>query len=335
MIYDQKVILDFERNIRIFRGLAESSIKAYSKSVDKFLIWAEKEGCKTPFSRDDVERYLESCFYAGNSAATRLSKQTALSNFFRYLMLTGLMSEDPTRDIPRPRQTKKFIQYFAQAEVLKIFAAIDVRQEIGLRDAIIVMFAVFAGMRVSEITGLTFQSIIDEGKSLTLQVKGKGEKIRRVELWKAPSDYLRRWISIRLSQHPQPSDPLIVSYRRGSVVRGARMGISMLDRICKKYAAIAGIQRTKISMHMFRATHANDLRHVAGYDTPAIAGRLGHADISTTDRYIAHRGRIHRQYPSLAAYWKDFNLLWKETPHAPSATDSNKPHGGTWNDDEI
>ena len=335
MIYDRKVISDFERSLRIFKGNAESSVKIYSKKVNKFLAWAEKEGCKTPFSRADVELYLEYCFYAGNSAVTRLSKQTALSNFFRYLIYAGLMSEDPTKDIPRPRQSKKFIQYFTQTEVLKIFSAIDIRQEIGLRDAVIIMFAVFGGLRVSEITSLTFQNIIDEGKSLTLEVTGKGDKTRRLYLWKVPSDYLRQWISVRLSQHPRASDPLIVSYRRGGVVRGARMGTPMLDRICKKYAAIAGIKRTKISMHMLRATHANNLRHIAGYDSSAIAERLGHVSIATTDRYIATRGRIHRQYPSLAAYWKEFNLLWKETPDAASPTDNNNPHGGTGDDDEI
>jgi len=335
VIYDQKVISDFERHVRILQALSDSSVKVYTKKIEAFLLWAEKEKCKLPLTREDVEHYMEGCFYAGNSNITRFSKLTAIRKFFRYLIYAGLMSEDPTENIPRPRQRKKFIQFFTQSEVLKIFAAIDITREIGLRDAVIVMLAVFGGLRVSEITGLTFQDIIDDGKSLDLQVTGKFDKTRRLYLWKAPSEYIRRWISIRLSQHPKASDPLIVSYRRGGTVRGARMGISMLDRICKQHVAAAGIHKPKISMHMFRATHANDLRHVAGYDTPAIAERLGHASIATTDGYIATRGRIHRQYPSLAAYWKEFSSLWKEISHAPSSTDNNNPYGGAGDDNEI
>jgi integrase/recombinase XerD len=335
MIYDQKLISDFERHVRILQALSESSVKVYRKKIDEFLVWAEKERCEIPLSRADIEQYMEVCFYAGNSNITRFSKLTAIRKFFRYLIYAGLMSEDPTEKIPRPRQRKKFIQFFTQTEVLKIFGAIDISREIGLRDAVIVILAAFAGLRVSEITGLTLQDIIDDGKSLDLQVTGKFDKVRRLYLWKAPSEHLRRLISIRLSQHPRASDPLIVSYRRGSVVRGSRMGISMLDRICKKYAAAAGIHKPKISMHMFRATHANDLRHIAGYDTPAIAERLGHESIATTDNYIAARGRIHRQYPSLAVYWKEFNLLWKETPHAASPTDDTKKYGGARDDDEV
>ena len=64
-------------------------------------------------------------------------------------------------------------------------------------------------------------------------------------------------------------------------------------------------------MHMFRASHAVDLRQIQGYDTPAIAERLGHANIQTTDRYISTRGRIHHTYPSLSVYWKDFATLWE------------------------
>jgi integrase/recombinase XerD len=335
MIYDQKIISDFERHVRILQALSESSVKVYTRKIEEFLLWAEQEKCQSPVTREDVEHYLEVCFYAGNSNITRFSKLTAIRKFFRYLIYAGLMTEDPTEKIPRPRQRKRFIQFFTQSEVLKIFAAIDITREIRLRDAVIVILAVFGGLRVSEITNLTLQDIIDDGKSLDLQVTGKFDKTRRLYLWKAPSEYIRRWISVRLSHHPRASDPLIVSYRRGGAVRGARMGISMLDRICKQHVAAAGIHKPKISMHMFRATHANDLRHVAGYDTPAIAERLGHASIATTNDYIATRGRIHRQYPSLAAYWKEFNLLWKETPHDAIATDNNNPHGGAGDDNEI
>ena len=334
MIFDAHLLDDFARHVRILQALSESSVKIYRTKIEEFLSWADGNNCQVPPSQADIERYMEACFYTGNSNITRLSKLTAIKKFYRFLIYKGLTSEDPTERIPRPRQRKRFIPFFTQGEVLRIFRAIDIRKEIGLRDAIIFILAVFGGLRVSEIANLTLEDIIDDGKSLDLNVTGKFNKTRRIYLWKAPSDLLRRWVSIRLSQHPRACDPLVVSYRRGSISRGSRMGIPMLDRICKKYAAAADIHKPKISMHMFRASHANDLRHIEGYDTPAIAARLGHVSIATTDNYIATRGRIHRRFPSLAAYWKEFNTIWEDSAYADSATTKTRD-GGADDDNEI
>ena len=72
---------------------------------------------------------------------------------------------------------------------------------------------------------------------------------------------------------------------------------------------------------MLRATHIEDLRRIRGYDTAAIAMRVGHKDISTTGRYMPDRERIQKIYPSLHVYWKDFIHVMSK--------------GGNKNDDEV
>ena len=74
----------------------------------------------------------------------------------------------------------------------------------------------------------------------------------------------------------------------------------------------ANIRKAKMHPHMFRATHCSDLRHIRGYDLPAIAERIGHKRIDTTDLYIPKRERIHKEYASLAAYWSDFHKVWAQ-----------------------
>ncbi len=61
---------------------------------------------------------------------------------------------------------------------------------------------------------------------------------------------------------------------------------------------------------MFRASHAQDLRHVEGYDIAAIADRLGHKNISTTDQYLPKRRRVGRKHRSLRDYWIEWERLW-------------------------
>jgi integrase len=100
---------------------------------------------------------------------------------------------------------------------------------------------------------------------------------------------------------------------KGDRPRGLPLSIRDVDRFVKHIAAVAGVRTPFVSSHMFRATHGADLRHIEGYDLPAIAERLGHADISTTDRYIPKRKRISKKYRSLREYWREFETLWETT----------------------
>lgn len=321
-----KFMPGFERHLKILQALSDKSVKVYSSKIREFFEFV-KDRPPGNITRQDVERYLENCFYRGNTNETRLTKLVAIKKFFRYLMYEGKTKEDPTDFIPKPKIRKKFVQMFTKNEVLSIFSAIDIQNEKGLRDAVIIMLAVFCGLRTGEIMELTLQDIIDVGKSLDIHVIGKFGKERQIYLWKAPSEILRQWISLRISQKARASDPLLISYTRGYRPKGKKLAESNLDVLIKKYAAMAGVRKLKISMHMFRATHAHDLRHIQGYDTPAIAERLGHASIATTDRYIPMRGRIHKTYPSLAAYWREFNTIWSER----RKEDADHDYGGSGN----
>ena len=305
----------FERHLKVLDGLHDRSAAAYSAKIREFASWLSTQGRPTTpsaITRRDIEDFLEHLFYNGNRNETRLTKLVAIRKFIRYLMYTGAISEDPASLVPKPRIKKKFIQKFTQAEIMKIFSSVDPSTEKGLRDLLIIMVAAFTGPRLEEIINLTLRDVIDAGKSLDLHFVGKFGKERQVYLWKVPSDILRTWLSIRLAHGAKASDPLFVSYHRGSRVKGRRLTHSAVDAMLKSAAALAGIRKPKISMHMLRATHASDLRHIQGYDTPAIAARLGHESIATTDRYLPGRDRIHRIYPSLAAYWEPFTTFWTE-----------------------
>ena len=73
-------------------------------------------------TRQDVEAYLEHCFFIGNKNQTRLTKLIALRKFFRYLVYDNIVPEDITARIPRPKVRKGLVQKFTQAEILSLFA---------------------------------------------------------------------------------------------------------------------------------------------------------------------------------------------------------------------
>lgn len=328
-----KHLSGFERHLRILQALSDKSIQSYRAKVEEFFNWKKnnippvssqeithpvpsghpsQEGIA--FTRQDIEAYLEYCYYKGNGNQTRFTKLIALQKYFRYLVYERIIKEDVTAMIPRPKVSRKFVQKFSKDDVLGFFRVVNITTEKGLRDIVILILAAFCGLRVNEIIELSMNDIIDDGKSLDINViDSKHNSNRVVYLWKAPSLFVRQWLSIRLTQGAKAGDPFLVSYWKSGKFRGdgtRRLTSVAIGKIVKRYAKMANIRKARVHIHMFRATHASDLRYIRGYDIAAIAQRLGHKHISSTDRYLPSRERIHREYRSLAEYWQEFTNLW-------------------------
>lgn len=312
----------FVRHLKILQALSDKSITSYLAKVEEFIAWHCEKLQGAFILPDDlptithrgVEAYLEWCFYRGNGNQTRFTKLIALQKYWRYLVYEGIVKEDIIAMIPRPKIHRTFVQKFTKEDVLGFFRAVDVVTEKGIRDVVIIILAAFCGLRVSEIINLNLNDIIDDGKSLDINViDSKHNSNRVVYLWKAPSLFVRKWLSVRLSQGAKAGDPFLVSYCKGGSVReGApRLTSAAIDQhVVKKYADLAAIRKVRVHPHMFRATHISDLRSIRGYDGPAISQRVGHKHISSTQPYLPSRDRIQHEYRSLAEYWHEFPTLW-------------------------
>ncbi len=324
----------FGNHLKILQALSDKSVTAYCEKVEEFFRW-KKNSILTPpvtggdmITRQDIEGYLEWCFYRGNVNQTRFTKLIALQKFFRYLVYEGVIEKDITAMIPRPRIFKKFVQKFTKNDVLGFFKAIDILTEQGLRDAVVFILAAFCGLRVNEIIKLTLNDIIDEDGFITVNIQEtKHKSSRSVYLWKVPSVLFRKWFSVRMSHGAGAEDPLLVQYYKSGRPRDGYHGLSAVSihMIIQKYARKAGIRKPRVHVHMFRATHASDLRYIKGYDIAAIAERLGHKNISSTDRYLPSRDRIHREYRSLAEYWYEFATIWSKKDEKKEHAESSVP----------
>lgn len=325
----------FARDLTVFDGLSASSVALYRRLIAEFFAWLAGNDNLRPvdqITRQDVESYLEWCYYPvkgvrrGNCNQTRRTKLIALHRYARFLRRQGLIpvDRDFTEDIPKPKIRKKFIQTFTHEEHRAFFRAIDPNKEKGLRDIVILILAGFCGLRAGEICQLRLEHIQDDGKLIDIQVPddiakqgGHGSEGRTVDLWALPSRDVRRYVAIRLRQGAGAEDPLLVTYRNKRP-GPLPLNDAMLDSVIKHNAKRAGIRKTKISLHMFRATHAENCLHVKGYHVGAIADRLGHKSIATTDRYLSNRHRISKIHPSFAAFYRWYGNVW----------DENKSDGG-------
>ncbi len=115
-----------------------------------------------------------------------------------------------------------------------------------------------------------------------------------------------------MSQEAKGDDAFIISYSRGGTAKNTRISSDVIHSTLKQYVKKGGLRKPVFKMHMFRATHASDLRHICGYDMAAISQRLGHKHLSSTERYFPSWDRISKEEPSLAVYWKEWTHIWKE-----------------------
>jgi site-specific recombinase XerD len=314
-----ELLIPFEVHLRQLKGLQASSTGRYVAHVSEFFTWRAGNDQTTPIVsltpldlRREVDEYLKWCYRKGNANTTRLAKLMAIQNYIRYLVYDQQIAKDPTTEIPRPPTDEAQMTTFNRPEVLSMFRAIDISTEKGIRDVVFLVLGVFAGFRVSEITKFNLEDVIDDGDDIDLLIRGTRKKRgRTIWIWKAAGHFIRTLLLARLSQGANTGDPLLVSYKKNGAPRGnRRLSRDACNDILRTLADRAGLRKYPIKPHMLRATHANDLQRIRGYAMPQIMERLGWKHLSTVERYLVRRERIHKVYNNLHEYWIEFTKLW-------------------------
>jgi integrase/recombinase XerC len=215
--------------------------------------------------------------HAPASIARKIAAARAL---FRWLVRHGELAESPAALLALPkvrRPLPTFLNVDAAAEVVE---TPDEASAEGLRDRAVMETLYGSGLRVSELCGLDLGSVdLDAG---SVRVVGKGDKERVVPLGSKAADAIRRWLERRGE---------LVSDRTGAAdaralflsARGLRLGVRRVQTLVHQYGAL-GAGRADLHPHALRHTCATHLLD-GGADLRAIQTMLGHASLSTTQRY--------------------------------------------------
>ncbi len=232
----------------------------------------------------DLQGYLDGQQAKGLQAASLAIHISCLRGFYRFLQLDGLIKRDPMVRIDRPKTWKVLPKAMSEAEVTALLESTTppVRrrrhegQAITLRDRAILELFYAGGVRASELITARLRDL--NLPKHTLVVRGKGDKERAVPFGASAEKALRLYLEQGRPRLNSASPFLFV---------GGRLDKPCLTRIriwqiVSEWAKASGIRH--VSPHMLRhslATHMLD--HNA--DLRTIQTILGHADISTTERY--------------------------------------------------
>jgi integrase/recombinase XerC len=292
----EEAIRSFELHLRAERNLSPHTRRAYLSDVRQF---AESVGTASgpdTVRVDEVRRFLADR-HRSQSPTTLGRKLAALRSFFRFLVREGRRDADPSVGIPAPRAARRLPNPLAVddchvlAEALakaprggaRPAAGARVRAGRGaLRDRALVELLYGAGIRVGELVALEVRDIdLHRGD---VRVWGKGGKERIVPLPAAARNALREY----LDQRRRPgvlAEPLFTALRSKKGETPRRLDPRDVRRILRTRADRAGLV-DRVHPHRLRHSYATHLLDM-GADLRAIQELLGHASLSTTQKYTA------------------------------------------------
>ena len=281
------------------RNLAAHTSRAYASDLSDFATFcAERSRALESVDRELVREWLMSLHdrLAPSSVARRLS---AVRSLYRFLCRTGRCLVSPVDGLRGPRQPQTLPRVLSVDEMIALLAppldGPDGDPVLQVRDLAILEMLYGAGLRVSECTGLDLDRV--HGGERLVWVHGKGSKTRVVPFGRKALDALTTWLGVR-------GELLARARGRGRADaatalflnwRGTRLSARSVARMLDKRCLRAGLRKS-VSPHALRhsfATHLID----AGSDMREVQELLGHARLTTTQRY-AHTslGQLMRVY---------------------------------------
>jgi site-specific recombinase XerD len=270
------------------KGLRSASVRSYRDTMRLFLLFlAGDRRCKiTRLQLADLTfdrvlaflRYLE--HDRRNHVRTRNQRLAALHTLFDYIAtrepeMLGVCQR--VTAIPMKRAAPAETSFLERDEVEQLFADMPRDGRLTPRDRALLLFLYNSGARVQEVADLRISNL-DLGEHPVPRLHGKGDKWRTCPLWQHTAELLRQLLD---SANPPPTPDAAVFAARGQPL--TRSGIY---KIVRRHAAGLDDQRhgRHVSPHTFRHTAAVHLLE-AGVEVNVIRGWLGHADLSTTNRY--------------------------------------------------
>ena len=266
--------------LKLNRHLSPHTVRAYESDVTQYLAYvASGRGKKmsqlSPGDLDmtSVRMHVSQLNSAGKARASVARKLSGLKTFVRYLRREEVIEHDPTAMAVAPKRDQTIPVFLSEPEVTRLIETPNTGDPLGRRDRAILELFYASGLRLSELVAIDLEDVNMSGRMV--RVMGKGRRERLLPFNQSAADAIRAWMKDRA--RIARTDALFVNYR------GRRITDRSVDRLIRKYVAQCST-RMGISPHALRHSFATHLLQ-RGADLRAIQELLGHAALSTTQRY--------------------------------------------------
>ncbi len=263
-------------------------MEAYLADLDRLKAYFEVHGLEpapADITRQHLREFLVWTGELGMSPRSQARIISGIRSFFRYLVMDGMLTADPSELLESPRPGRPLPVYLHVEEIDRILAAIDLSKPEGHRNKAMIETLYSCGLRVSELIDLRMTNLFF--RDGFLRVTGKGNKERLVPVSQRAIDEIGRYFDQgRNHMVPARGHENYVFLNR----RGKKLTRVMVFTLVKELAQKAGIEKN-VSPHTFRHSFATHLVE-GGADLRAVQEMLGHESILTTEIYT----HLNRDY---------------------------------------
>jgi len=262
------------------KQVSEHTLRAYASDLDQFREYFTPPGAEPPALREfdalKIREWLADLYGRNLSTVSMRRKLAAVRALFRFLSREGLVDANPGRLVRTPKipHTLPAVMTPEQvAGVIESAAPGKTERPHPTRDRAILEFLYGCGLRVSELVGLNLDDV--DRADRWIRVRGKGRKERQVPFGSLAAEALDRYLDERPIRRGQPA--LFLNHR------GGRLTDRSVRNVVKFYALLANSDPS-VHPHSLRHAYATHMLR-DGADLRAIQELLGHARLSTTQKY--------------------------------------------------
>jgi integrase/recombinase XerC len=273
----------FLQYLRVERNASDLTIKSYREdlvALAGYLTEARDGRCPTPgdVTVPELRGYVSALVEAGYAKTTVSRRLASMRSFFRFGQREGWAKTNPAKPLRNPRKPRSLPHFLSSEELGKLLTSPPSSDPMGLRDRAILETTYSAGLRVSELVGLS-DSDLDFAAGV-VRVRGKGRKERLAPIGSYAIEALANWLAVRKLHAREPGDgraPVFVNKF------GRRLTTRSVGRMLEKYLRQTGLdaRTTPHSLRHSFATHLLD----RGADIRSVQELLGHKSLVTTQIY--------------------------------------------------
>ena len=292
----------FRRNLEVERRLSPHTVTAYMHDLTLFnRFWHERQGAPlTPETLGEVRpphlrAFLALCQRQGEAKTTLQRRMAAIRSWFRFLERNGIARHNPAVLVATPKPGIRLPRAPSEEDTARLLESPPPPRKdrpppdwVAARDLAILELLYGSGLRISELCGLNRLDVnLREGQA---RILGKGGKERMVPLGSLSIASLERYLRAREEARRSPAaadGPLFIGVRQSAAGAdgpdAGRLNPRQVQRLVQARRRWLGLPE-KVTPHALRHAFATHLLQ-AGADLRAIQEMMGHASLSTTQRY--------------------------------------------------
>lgn len=272
----QKHIFDFLTYLRNERNVSPHTLRGYLSDLEQLSAFlGDKE--LSAVDHQTLRRFIAHLMQGEVKKSSIARKLSAIRAFFKYLNREGVLTSNPARLVATPRREKRLPGVLTADDALRLMESPSAKKPADdnamLRDRAVLETLYSTGIRASELIGMNRDDI--DGNDSLIRVRGKGRRERIVPIGSKALDAINAYLT--------RSSRIAETAAIFTGPSGKRLTARTVQRILENHRKQLGL-RQKASPHTLRHSFATHLLE-SGADLRAIQELLGHASLSTTQRY--------------------------------------------------